>query len=274
MASSRDSIGLRAQLEGFAVALAFDREQHRRARLQQVRDAASVSEKITASNWPVGSENMAKANLLPFCDRRSRADTTTPARRPAAAPRSARASSSAKRDDAELGQHARIGVERMAGEEEADRLELVLQPLHGRPRPSAAVMSICGRVSPPAAEQIVDALCRVRRDAVGERQHLLDVAVHQRAVGLQLIEGAGCSQRLQRALVERLGVAAAGEIGQVLERALGGALGDDALDRLRADVLERRQRIADGLVAGEEVDLGGIDAGRQDGDAGFLGFRR
>ena len=59
------------------------------------REAASVSEKITASNWPVGSENMAKANLLPFCERRSRAETTMPATRPATAPRSPLASISA-----------------------------------------------------------------------------------------------------------------------------------------------------------------------------------
>ena len=107
-------------------------------------------------------------------------------------------------------------------------------------------MSICGRACAAAAEQIVGALRRVRRAAVGERQDLLDVAVHQRAVWLQRVEGAGSSQRLQRALVERLGVAAAGEVGQVLEGPLRGALRDDALDRLRADVLQRRQRIADG----------------------------
>ena len=51
-----------------AVALGLDGEQHRRARLQQIAACASVSEKITASNCPVVSENMAKANLLPFCD--------------------------------------------------------------------------------------------------------------------------------------------------------------------------------------------------------------
>ena len=70
------------------------------------REAASVSEKITASNWPVGSENIAKANLLPFCERRSRIETTMPATRPATTPRSARASSSAKLTMPSLGRIA------------------------------------------------------------------------------------------------------------------------------------------------------------------------
>ena len=86
-------------------------------------------------------------------------------------------------------------------------------------------------------------------EPVGEGQHLLDVAVHERPIGLQRVEGAGGGQRLQRALVERLGVEPPGEVGEVLERAVGGALGDDGLDRLRADVLQRRQRVADGAGA-------------------------
>ena len=134
---------------------------------------------------------MANANLLPFCDRRSRADTTTPASRPAAAPRSARASSSAKVDDAEFGEHAGVGIERMAGEEEADGLELLLQPLHRRPRLDRAACPSAAAPSRAAAEEIAGALRLVHGHAVGERQHLLDVAVHQRAVGLERVEGAG-----------------------------------------------------------------------------------
>src|SRR5712691_8057212 len=91
------------------------------------RNCCSPSENSTASKCPDGSESSMMPILLPVRVRRSTRATTVPATRPALAP--------------ELGPglhpHALerdgIVVERVAGEEEADGVELLLQPLGRKP---------------------------------------------------------------------------------------------------------------------------------------------
>ena len=188
-----------------------------------------------------------------------------------------------------FGEHRRIGIEGMAREEEADRLELVLQPLHRRPRldrPEVELARPCrrGRASRPTAR-------RTGRPCPAPRCSPVRLAKAMHLTRRCRARAHGCpparsnapaaasvsSARLLRALV----LSRRGEIGEVLEGAVGRALGDQALHRLRADVLERGHRIADRAALlpvarrlGQEIDLGGVDAGRQDGDARLLRLGR
>ena len=73
------------------------------------------------------------------------------------------------------------------------------------------------------AEEVGRARRGVRLAPLRQRENALDVAVDERAVGLERIEGAGRRQRLQRALVERLGVEPRGEVGERAHRALPAA---------------------------------------------------
>ena len=61
-AVSSEDDALDPHLDGLAIGLGLDVEQDGAARLEQSsREAASISEKTTASNWPVGSEKATKA---------------------------------------------------------------------------------------------------------------------------------------------------------------------------------------------------------------------
>ena len=63
------------------------------------------------------------------------------------------------------------------------------------------------------------------------------------------IEGAGADQVFQLALVEQLGIEPAGEIEEVLERRPSSAhLATRSVHGALADILDRRQRIADGAA--------------------------
>ena len=92
-----------------------------------------------------------------------------------------------------------------------------------------------------------------------------------RAVGFELVEGAGGDQAFQHALVDDARIDAAGEIGEVGERPLA-ARRDDVLDRLRADALERRERVDDAFALDLELDAGAVDRRRLDLDAEALGL--
>ena len=76
----------------------------------------------------------------------------------------------------------------------------------------------------------------------------VDAGGQPRPVGLQFVERAGGDQAFQRALVDDLRVDAPAEIGEVAER-LVAARRDQVLDRLRADALDRGQRIEDAALA-------------------------
>ena len=90
----------------------------------------------------------------------------------------------------------------------------------------------------------------------------IDAGEDVRAVRLDRVEGAGGGEAFQHALVDRARIDAAGEVREVRKRPLA-ARRDDRLDRLRADALERRERVVDASFAFDlEGDAGAIDRRR------------
>ena len=88
---------------------------------------------------------------------------------------------------------------------------------------------------------------------------------------MQPVERARLDQRLEQAAVEDAAAGARGEVEDVGERAAGGALGDQRIDRLDADAADRGQRIADRAAVRAVLDgeLGAavVDVGRPELDA-------
>ena len=103
----------------------------------------------------------------------------------------------------------------MAGEEEADRLELARQPV-GRHQGLAGRSSIGGGRARCAAEEVVLA-CRSRPRSDGCRRRIdaIDIGERRGAVDAELIEGAGRGEGLERALVDEARIDARGEIRHV-----------------------------------------------------------
>ena len=139
--------------------------------------------------------------LLPVLVRRSVRDTTVPATRPAVAPAfTARENSAQDCTRSRLSTRG-IVVERMAGEEKADRIVFALQPLGRQPRLDRAAAR-AARGCAAAAEQFVlpdrGGLVRALRAA----EHRIDRGEGARAVGLELVEGAGGGKAFQHALVD------------------------------------------------------------------------
>ena len=99
-----------------------------------------------------------------------------------------------------------------------------------------------------AAEHVVLPDGRRLVAALAGRQHRVDAGEHPRAVRLQRVEGAGGGQAFQHALVDRARIDPAAKSARSVN-GLSPARLDDLLDRLRADALERRQRVVDGVVA-------------------------
>ena len=125
----------------------------------------------------------------------------------------------------------RVVVERMAGEEEADRVELALQPLGRQPRLGRGQRNLLARRRP--AEHVALADLGILLAALRGREDRVDARMNARAVRLQRIERAGGRETLQHALVDRARIDAAGEVRDVAERFVAARL-DDRLDRLRA----------------------------------------
>ena len=128
-------------------------------------------------------------------------------------------------------QRRRVIVERVAGEEEADRVELALQPLGRQPRLRGRQRDLLARRR--AAEHVVLADRRGLVLALRGRENRIDARMDARAVALQRIERAGGGKAFQHALVDRARVHAAREVGDVAERLVAARL-DDRLDRLAA----------------------------------------
>src|SRR5689334_5327612 len=82
-----------------------------------------------------------------------------------------------------------------------------------------------------------------------------------RPVRLEAVEGAGRCETFDNALVDGARTDAGGEIGERGEGTLL-ALLHDQLDRLRADALQRGQRIIDRAVTDLEGRAGAVDIGR------------
>src|SRR5208282_1849652 len=152
-------------------------------------------------------------------------------------------------DDAGALEALAVGVERMARQIEADRRELVLQPLdrwpighqrQGRARCKARIEL--------AEEALLPALALLGREA-RVAQKLLGRGKSLRPVRVQAVERAGLGEVLELPPVEALGIEAAGEIDQVLEAAMVGALGDELAHRLPAHPLDRGERVANRRLA-------------------------
>ena len=126
-----------------------------------------------------------------------------------------------------------------------------------------------------AAEQFVLADRRRLVAALRGRQHGVDRREGARAVRLELVERAGRGQAFQHALVDRARIDAAREVGEIGERPARRAPSTIASHRLRADALERRQRIADRCRrATSNIDARAVDRRRLDLDAEPLGLAR
>ena len=84
---------------------------------------------------------------------------------------------------------------------------------------------------------------------------------------------AGLDEALDHAAVDRAQVDALAEIVERGEGAAFGARFRDGLDGVRAHVLDRAEAEADAFVGsgddGREVEIGGVDVGRQHADAHF-----
>ena len=163
--------------------------------------------------------------LLPVLVRRSVRDTTVPATRPPPSAGLHRAG------EFRPGQHAQplerrgIIVERMAGEEEADGVVFLSQPVGRQPRLDRRQHQPLAAAGPPNSS-----FWPTRRIVVGalrRGQHRIDGGEGARPVRLERIERAGGGKAFQHPLVDGARIDAAGEVGEIGER-LVAARGDDA----------------------------------------------
>ena len=192
--------------------------------------------KMIASYWPEGSESWTMPSFEPDLVRRSERSSTLAARRAEVAPRRTCATKSAQRVDAQPRQHALIGLERMAGEEEADRVEFAPQPVGRRPGGGAHFERRARRsrrtersARPPSPRR-----CgwRAPEPARSRRRR-------RARSGSSLVEGAGGGEAFQRLLVDRARIDAPRHIAQRGERALA-ARGDERRGLRLADAFDRR----------------------------------
>ena len=157
--------------------------------------------------------------------------------------------------------------DRMAGQEQAERLALALQPLRLAPlrkhRDLDRRAFVAGDGTRKAAEEVVLPRGMGARALLAEldrgRQHLGERGARR----AEAVEAAGFQHRLERALARKPEVHAPAEVDEVAERALALALADDRLDRALADALDRAEAIADraGPCDGE-CEARGVHVGR------------
>ena len=178
--------------------------------------------------------------LLPVLVRRSMRETTVAAMRPAVAPaRTARANS--PNSHLHALQRRGVIVKRMAGEEKADRF--IFASAAAPPAATARRRQPKCFAHRPRRRTIRSVRRpRLMRALCARRQHRSTARKHARAVGLELVEGARGRKTFQHALVDGARIDARGEVGEIAER-LAAARRDDRLHCLRADALQRGQRI-------------------------------
>ena len=211
--------------------------------------------------------------LLPVLVRRSARDTTVPATRPAVAPCFTELQNAVQRWTFSRFEDRRVIVERMAGEEEADRVELALQPLRRQPRlapPACAAPRASrrrrtvrsGRPPRPRAGAAPPRGSRRRR--------------HGRARGCRssASNAPGGAQAFQHALVDRARIDAACEVRRRRGTACRRAPRRSPSTASRADALERRERVVDRVALDVEIRARAIDRRRLDLDAEPLRPRR
>src|SRR5262245_6333913 len=145
----------------------------------------------------------------------------------------------------------------MASEEEANRLELFAEPVRRNPRFSGTKFD--GRRSMvSAAEQVVLTLGDRLKRAIAGSNHAINIAEGGGAIDPELVEGTSRGECLEGALVHEARIDAPREIRDIAERPLGLALLANMLDRMAADIFERGERIADGMLARHEAYFGAV----------------
>ena len=159
----------------------------------------------------------------------------------------------------------------MAGEVEADGVELLGETLHRLPGLDGGQGGRGGGGALLAEQADLLALA-VLRGGVGGAEHQIDGGQHLRTVGIETIEGAGAGQVFEGALVDDARIDAAGEIEQVAEGAALAANLDQMLHRLTADILDGGERVEDFAIGNAEHRLRTVDAGRAYLDAETLGL--
>ena len=183
--------------------------------------------------------------LLPVLVRRSVRETTVAATRPALAPAFTERRELGPGLHLQLLQQRGVVVERMAGEEEADRLVFALQPVGRQPGLDRRQSRCVSRLR-RAAEQCRSARpwrprARAARSPSWRRRRRCARA----RLRLERVEGAGRDQAFQHALVDGARIDAARRNRRGRANGLLAARLDDRFDRLRADALERGERVED-----------------------------
>ncbi len=161
----------------------------------------------------------------------------------------------------------------MAGEEEANGVQLARQPIGRHPRFGSAKLDRRRRPRRAGEEVVLAAALVFQRPGAGGHD-AIDIGEGGCPVDAELIERAGGGERLQRALVDQTRVYGAGERRNVAEGPALGSLGTDMIDCLTPDITQRGKRIADGAVAREEACLREVHRWRLDANPhapGFLG---
>ena len=181
------------------------------------RNCASPSENSTASNWPVGSDRPMMPILLPVLVRRSMREITVAATRPALVPPADGAAERRPALDIEPLQRRTVIVERMARQEEADRIIFALQPLRRQPWLERRQRQRRGVDAQPA-EQFVLAERRAVMGALRLGENAIGAGKSARAVRLEFVEGAGRGKAFDDALVDRARIDARGEVADAGER--------------------------------------------------------
>src|SRR6185503_17860520 len=138
---------------------------------------------------------------------------------------------------------------RMAGQEEAERFALTLEPLRFAPLGKYGNLDrrpfVAGRGTRKAAEEVILPRGMGARALLAEldcgRQH----PGERSASRAEAVETAGLEHRLEGALARELEVHAPADVDEVAERAMALALADDRLDRAFADALDGAEAVAD-----------------------------
>ena len=155
----------------------------------------------------------------------------------------------------------RVVVDRMGAEIGADRrrTRAAGAPPAARDRPRR------GRAAPARRRRRRDRRCRSRRArrAPAPRRRFCRCSRRPwRAAARAQSKAPACDQAFQRLAVDDLRIDARGEIGEVCEGPRA-ARRDEVLDHLRADALQRGERVDDPAVGDLEGDAGAVDVGRQ-----------
>ena len=174
----------------------------------------------------------------------------------------------------ELGHLVFVLIERMAGDVETQHLFFAGEFLGAGPVGDFGKRVLGGGLlRGEHGEQTGLAAGAILPDARAVFHGAIDHGHELRAGAFERIHGAGLDEAFDHAAVDGAQIDALAEIVERSEGAGFGAGFRDGLDRVRADVLDRAEAEADAFVGsgndGREVEIGGIDVGREHADAHF-----